>query len=98
MQAASGEGSWQACPARHLFNRAFTRPVSAPAALPADDLDPRHAGRFRYQDLLLELLPQLRHVGDDADHAAADLQPADRVRDRAQRLGVERAEALVDKE
>ena len=53
---------------------------------------------LRYENLLRELVLELRVVCDDANHATADLEVLNRLRDDSQRVGIEGAEAFVDEE
>ena len=51
-----------------------------------------------HDHLLGELVPQLRDMGDDADHPAADSQPVEGLGDQRECVGIEGAEALVDEQ
>ena len=86
--------------------RATTPPAGSVGRVPPVDrephrrhpLDGRRVGPLR--DLVADRHPlgQLADVGDDPDHAAARAELLDRARDRLERVGVERAEALVEED
>jgi hypothetical protein len=72
--------------------------VCSAGGAPAPHLNRRASLVLGHDYLLGELIPQLRDVGDDADHLAAHPQTLEGLGDKNEGVGIEGAEALVDEE